>query len=107
MYFWFDILYLRFQFHDFLVEMHNGENDKHNNLSIYLLQASLYIPVLIIKARKFAMLYSLGSLFVISRWQDTEALPPSYHNKSSCFRDKYLHLFWQVYAKRFMWNVIS
>ncbi|XP_048760448.2 uncharacterized protein LOC125669756 [Ostrea edulis] len=28
--------------------------------------ASLYIPVLIIKARKFAMLYSLGSLFVIS-----------------------------------------
>ncbi|XP_022343766.2 uncharacterized protein LOC111136897 [Crassostrea virginica] len=28
--------------------------------------ASLYIPVLILKARKFAMLYTLGSLFVIS-----------------------------------------
>ncbi|KAK7093725.1 hypothetical protein V1264_007421 [Littorina saxatilis] len=28
--------------------------------------ASLYIPMLILKARKFAMLYTLGSLFVIS-----------------------------------------
>ncbi|KAL8621600.1 hypothetical protein ACOMHN_036833 [Nucella lapillus] len=28
--------------------------------------ASLYIPMLVLKARKFAMLYTLGSLFVIS-----------------------------------------
>lgn len=29
--------------------------------------AGLYIPVLVFKARKFALLYTLGSLFIISR----------------------------------------
>ncbi|GAB6021300.1 hypothetical protein CHUAL_014128 [Chamberlinius hualienensis] len=32
--------------------------------------ASLLIPFLILKARKFALLYSLGSLFLISRFGD-------------------------------------
>ena len=36
-------------------------------ITIFLLQASLYIPFLILKARKFALLYSLGSVFIISR----------------------------------------
>ena len=40
-----------------------------HNLFYVVLQASLYIPVLILKARKFAMLYTLGSLFVISRYE--------------------------------------
>jgi len=30
-------------------------------------QASLYIPLLLLKARKFALLYTLGSIFVIFR----------------------------------------
>ncbi|XP_023236411.1 protein transport protein sft2-like [Centruroides sculpturatus] len=30
--------------------------------------AGLYVPVLLFKARKFALLYTMGSLFVISRY---------------------------------------
>jgi len=30
-------------------------------------KASLYVPVLLLKARKFALLYTLGSVFIISR----------------------------------------
>ena len=42
----------------------NANNKNNNNPS----QASLYIPFLVLKARKFALLYTLGSVFVLFRY---------------------------------------
>jgi hypothetical protein len=33
--------------------------------------ATLYIPVIVFKARKFAVLFSFGSLFFLSRYEHT------------------------------------
>ena len=59
----------------------DSHSDNHNEMTVYWLfsiwsrvsfcrifQASFYLPVLMLKSRKFAILFTFGSLFLITRY---------------------------------------
>lgn len=66
--------------------------------------SAVYIPVLLLKARKFALLYSLGSLFFLMRYVCVYVSLRNIYMKISAI---FLTIFFLYYSFCFLWGPIS